>query len=192
MRKAGLTQATGRTGAVTLIQRFGRALNLNIHLHLLVLDGAYELTPEGPRFRAVSPPTAAELEALLGQIVGRIARHLERRGLVVRDAENSDLSSGPDEDTALEGLLGHSITYRIAVGPNEGRKAFALPTLAPALEAPGTDQPLAKHSGFSSTPALLPPANRATRWSGCAATSRARLQPPGGWRSPPRGWCATR
>jgi hypothetical protein len=149
VRKAGLRQATGRTGAVTLIQRFGSALNLNIHFHLLVLDGAYELTPERPRFRTVPAPTAAELEALLGRIVGRIARHLERRGLVVRDAENTYLSSGPDEDTALEGLLGHSITYRIAVGPNEGRKAFTLQTLAPALEAPAADQPVAKSSGFS-------------------------------------------
>jgi len=29
------------TGAVTLIQRFGSAANLNIHLHCLVLDGVY-------------------------------------------------------------------------------------------------------------------------------------------------------
>jgi len=40
----------------------------------LVLDGVYELAAAGPRFRRVSPPTAAELEALLGQIVTRIAR----------------------------------------------------------------------------------------------------------------------
>jgi hypothetical protein len=46
-------------------------------------------------------------------------------------------------------LLGHSITYRIAVGPNEGRKAFTLQTVAPALEAPSGEQRLAKHSGFS-------------------------------------------
>ena len=31
IKKAGLTHATGQTGAVTLIQRFGSALNLNIH-----------------------------------------------------------------------------------------------------------------------------------------------------------------
>ena len=29
------------TGVVTLIQRFGSAANLNIHLHCLVLDGVY-------------------------------------------------------------------------------------------------------------------------------------------------------
>jgi hypothetical protein len=96
----------------------------------------------------------AELEALLGQIVARIARHLERRGLLVRDAENSYLSAGPGGEAGLEALLGHSITYRIAVGPNEGRKAFTLQTLAPAPLAPALTAPvgqerLAKHSGFS-------------------------------------------
>ncbi|MCC7257564.1 MAG: transposase zinc-binding domain-containing protein, partial [Gammaproteobacteria bacterium] len=98
VKKTGLTQETGRTGAVTLIQRFGSALNLNIHFHLLVLDGVYELTAAGPRFRRAAPPTAAELEALLGQIVTRIARHLERRGLLMRDAEGSYLSAGPGEE----------------------------------------------------------------------------------------------
>jgi hypothetical protein len=29
------------TGAVALIQRFGRALDLNVHFHLLVVDGVY-------------------------------------------------------------------------------------------------------------------------------------------------------
>ncbi len=51
----------------------------------------------------------------------RIARHLERRGLLVRDLESSHLTRTPSEDAALEILQGHSITYRIAVGPHEGR-----------------------------------------------------------------------
>lgn len=114
-----------------------------------MLEGVYELTAAGPRFQRVAPPTSVELEALLSQIVTRIARHLERRGLVVRDAENSYLSAGPGEGSALEGLLGHSITYRIAVGANEGRKAFTLQTVAPTLEAPSGEQRLAQHSGFS-------------------------------------------
>ena len=40
--KAGLTRTTGATGAVTLVQRFGSALNLNVHFHMLFLDGAYQ------------------------------------------------------------------------------------------------------------------------------------------------------
>jgi len=39
---AGFQLKEGASGAVTLIQRFGSALNLlNIHLHLLFLDGVY-------------------------------------------------------------------------------------------------------------------------------------------------------
>jgi hypothetical protein len=46
-------------------------------------------------------------------------------------------------------LLGHSITYRIAVGPHEGRKAFTLQTL-PGVPMPERDHPwLAKAAGFS-------------------------------------------
>jgi hypothetical protein len=41
IRKAGLTRKSAATGAVILIQRFGSALNLNIHFHMLCLDGVY-------------------------------------------------------------------------------------------------------------------------------------------------------
>ena len=37
--QAGVTCSEAHTGAVTLIQRFGSAANLDIHLHCLVLDG---------------------------------------------------------------------------------------------------------------------------------------------------------
>jgi len=57
VKKAGYSQKTARTGAVTLIQRFGRsgapgALNLNIHFHMLFLDGVYVDRLDGSaRFR---------------------------------------------------------------------------------------------------------------------------------------------
>ena len=41
VRKAGYAHNMARTGAVTLIQRFGSALNLNIHFHMLFLGGIY-------------------------------------------------------------------------------------------------------------------------------------------------------
>ena len=44
IHQAGLTHAQAQTGAVTLIQRFGSAANLNIHLHCLMLDTVYRLT----------------------------------------------------------------------------------------------------------------------------------------------------
>ena len=40
--QAGVERARAQCGAVTLIQRFGSALNLNVHFHMLMLDGVYE------------------------------------------------------------------------------------------------------------------------------------------------------
>jgi hypothetical protein len=40
LETAGVTRSKGHTGAVTLIQRFGSALNLNIHFHMIFLDGS--------------------------------------------------------------------------------------------------------------------------------------------------------
>ncbi len=62
VKKAGHIHKSARTGAVTLVQRFGSALNLNIHFHMLFLDGVYTDRPSGPvRFRWVKVPTSAEL-----------------------------------------------------------------------------------------------------------------------------------
>ena len=43
--QAGLRADEADSGAVTLIQRFGSAANLNIHLHWLVLDGCTGAAP---------------------------------------------------------------------------------------------------------------------------------------------------
>ncbi len=148
IRKAGLTQASAQAGAVTLLQRFGGALNLNIHFHLLVLDGVYVRVKDRLEFRRVPPPRKAELDELLATITRRVGRHLQRRGWLTRDAQSSQLNLDR-EDTALDSLLGHSITYRIALGPRAGQKAFTLHSL-PGTLLPEPDKPfLAKTDGFS-------------------------------------------
>ena len=51
IKRAGFAVASGaKTGAVTLIQRFGSALNLNFHFHMLFLDGVYSFDRARPRF----------------------------------------------------------------------------------------------------------------------------------------------
>ena len=47
--QAGLKFEEAGSGAVTLIQRFGSADNLNIYLHCLVLDGVYKRGTDGAR-----------------------------------------------------------------------------------------------------------------------------------------------
>ena len=52
----------------------------------------------------------------------QIGRQMERKGLLARDG-GEQLSSQAGEEGAFADLQGHSITYRIALGPYKGRKA---------------------------------------------------------------------
>jgi hypothetical protein len=72
----------------------------------------------------VKAPTSAELTQLTHTIAQRVGRWLERQGLLERDAENSYLTGDAVDGGQMDQLLGHSITYRIAVGPHAGRKVF--------------------------------------------------------------------
>jgi hypothetical protein len=75
IKKAEFSRKTARTDAVTLIQRFGSALNLNAHFHMLFIDGVYIEHPDGSlRFRWVKAPTSAELSRLTQVLAHRIGR----------------------------------------------------------------------------------------------------------------------
>jgi len=105
-----------------------------------------------PVFRHVPAPTSVQLQVLVQQIAERVGRLLERRGLVERDMENAWLTTdGPGGP--LDDLIGHSITYRIAVGPRAGQKLFTLQTLSanaiPEAEQQGDHRGAVRAGGFS-------------------------------------------
>lgn len=84
---------------------------------MLVLDGAYATgsdAAQAPLFRRVPASTAAQFQRLQE----RIGRYLERQGLLVRDPEHDylQLDALDEESACMDSLLGHSITYRIAIG----------------------------------------------------------------------------
>jgi hypothetical protein len=117
-------------------------------LPLLFLDGVYVERPDGSvRFRWVKAPTSIEITQLADRIARRVARFLERHGLLERDAQHSYLAGESVESDPMNQLLGHSITYRIAVGPQQGRKVFTLQTL-PAWDDSFGDE-IGKVAGFS-------------------------------------------
>ncbi len=55
--------------------------------------------------------------------------HLEKQGLLTRDDENSYLTMYGLDDNVMNELQGRSTTYRIALGPQQGRKVFKLQTI---------------------------------------------------------------
>jgi ribosomal protein S27E len=152
VKKAGFTQETAKTGAVTIIQRFGSALNLNIHFHMLFLDGVYEVDSAGDigRFHAIDRPSPVAMQRVLLRISERIARLLEREGYLERDSEEGSLLLDGFDDDVIKELQGSSITYRIAVGRQRGKKVFTLKTLPAREETEELNgQALAKANGFS-------------------------------------------
>ena len=84
IKRAGLRAKFGaQTGALTLLQRFGwygipGALNLNFHMHVLYIDGAFN---KRVVFYPVKPPTKQDLDTVTHKIAQRVARYLEQAGL---------------------------------------------------------------------------------------------------------------
>ena len=56
----------GHPGSVTVIQRFGSTLNLNIHFHVLFADGSWSANVDGAvQFRSTSPPTLSDVSSVV-------------------------------------------------------------------------------------------------------------------------------
>ena len=72
-----------RCGSITATQRFGSALNLNIHFHILVPDGVFvRRSPRHrPHFVSVKP-TTEDVQLIVFKIARRVHRLLDRRGLL--------------------------------------------------------------------------------------------------------------
>jgi hypothetical protein len=127
---AGLKPDEGHGGAVTLIQRFGSAANLNIHLHCLVLDGVYRCGGDGvPTFVEAGAPSDDELHALLHTVIARLMKMLMRRDVLIQEMGQTwlaDPNADGDEARTLRPLQVAAITYRIAFGPRAGQKVLTL------------------------------------------------------------------
>ncbi|ECB7949511.1 IS91 family transposase [Salmonella enterica subsp. enterica serovar Berta] len=122
--QAGVDHASAQCGAVTLIQRFGSALNLNVHFHMLWLDGVYEDTTERPqrkpRLHRTRAPTSAQLTELAGTIAHRVCRHLSRRGWLEGEDESVFLSDSAGSDAGKVG--GFSLHAGVAAEAHESHK----------------------------------------------------------------------
>src|SRR5262249_1626217 len=79
----GVPRDKGHPGSVTFIHLFGSALQLNVHYHLLFLEGVYlDRTDQGrlPRFLQGEPPTDTDITAVIQKISRRVIRKLRRLG----------------------------------------------------------------------------------------------------------------
>jgi hypothetical protein len=122
-RRARVEQriAGGRSGAVAIIQRFGAALNVNVHTHALVLDGVFADDGTGTLvFHPALPPDSEALDELLATIARRIQRLLIRRGVWSEHVESTADDPWAEEAPGLAGLAAASVQGRLALGPRAG------------------------------------------------------------------------
>jgi hypothetical protein len=101
--KHGLDRKQGQPGSVTFIQRFGGSINLNLHFHLIFLEGVYvDRTEQGlkPRFVKVAPPTDTDIAEVVQKITRRVIRKLRQLGYLEAEIDTT-IATGYDLTTNL-------------------------------------------------------------------------------------------
>lgn len=117
----------GMAGAVVFMQRFGSGANLNVHLHIIAVDGTYtEKSTNRLKFYNAKAPTAETTESLAGDIARRINKHLVKKGYLEQSEDlmlvgnTEDLFSSANDDLHLPAQAA-SASHRIAFGQNAGK-----------------------------------------------------------------------
>jgi hypothetical protein len=156
--------ADGRGGAVAVIQRFGGALNLNPHIHALVLDGVFAKDPAGAlNFQPAARLTALDVAEVLATVEPRIKRLLDRRGLGEGDDNGSASDAWAEEAPVLAGLAAASVQGTLALGPHRGARLRRLGDPIEEGELPAQGGCHARANGFDLHAGLVVPAGQRDR-----------------------------
>ena len=118
-KKIGIKKSN--IGSITFIQRFGSALNLNIHFHTLVADGVF--SEEDHKFKRLPEPTQDELRALAEKIYQKVTKLIEKK--------YSDDQIEFLEENHLAHIAENSITHKAQYGDRKGNglKRYGLKNL---------------------------------------------------------------
>lgn len=123
---------------MTVVQRFGSALGLNVHLHSLVPDGVFfpDARTGKVGFARAPSPTTAEVEALVVRLAERCEAWLARHGFPGDDPDEEDAV-----DDTLSLLQAASVQGRVASTGRRvrrvqllGGRPFALPARCAACD----------------------------------------------------------
>jgi hypothetical protein len=114
-----------RAGGVTFIQRFGSALNTNVHFHTVMLDGVYSVVGPKPVFYQLPGPTEEEVAGTVEALATAVIDDLRKRKYLPDEGEIVDTPSWLDEvfrqSEQLAAAVGASTTMRIAFDERAGQ-----------------------------------------------------------------------
>jgi len=186
----GVPRDQVQPGSVTFIQRFGSAINVNLHFHCVFIEGVYlDRTAAGrkPRFVTVEPPSDADIATVLQKISHRVIRKLRRLGYLEASMD-ATVATGydplRDNEPELARTMAASVQQRIAFGERAGQHVRRIGSgFGDADEAPRLTGPrCARVHGFSLHANTQIPAHRRDqlerliRYTGRGAVSLERLQ----------------
>jgi hypothetical protein len=115
-----------QAGGVTFVQRFGSALNLNVHMHTIVMDGVFSVAGTTPVFFQLRGPSDEEVAdivaAVAHTVIGalRKGRYLPEEGVDIEHPAWLDEAFAESEQ--LSAVASASATMHIAFGERAGRK----------------------------------------------------------------------
>ena len=164
----GLPRGQVHPGSVTFIQRFGSALNLHVHYHLLFLEEVFlDRTDQGrtPRFLTSAPPSDADVADVVQHISRRVIRKLRRLGYL-ETGMDAAVATGydplRDHEPALARAMAASVQQRIACGERAGQQVRRIGSgFGSEGEAPRRTGPCcASVNGFSLHANTYVPAHR--------------------------------
>ncbi|MGB8294628.1 MAG: transposase zinc-binding domain-containing protein, partial [Polyangia bacterium] len=111
-RRARKRKLRGRmqTGSLTVVQRFGSSLNLNVHFHAIVMDGVYAEQPDGTMlFHPLPAPSDENIARMARAVCRKVTRYLGQ--LTGEDK---------DQQLTLDHLANASVQGLVATGPRRG------------------------------------------------------------------------
>jgi len=172
-REAGVKD--GRGGAVAIVQRFGGALNLNVHFHVLAVDGVFVKEGEAVRFHPSPSLDAADVDAVLVTVEAYVQRLLGGGEADASDDGGNTLDAWADDAPVLAGLAAASVEGRAALGPRAGARVRRRGEARATTDPPGLGPCHARRDGFDLHAGLCVPADQPDRLERIA---RYALRPP--------------
>jgi len=124
----GVPRDKVQPGSVTFIQRFGSAINLHVHYHVVFLEGVYlDRTAQGrtPRFLPGEPPTDTDIADVVQKSSRRVIRKLRQLGYLeagIDAAVATGYDPLVDDAPELARTMAASVQQRIAFGERAGQQ----------------------------------------------------------------------
>ena len=127
-RELGLAKTSlAHPAAVSVTQRFGGSLNLNLHDHVLAADGVFVQSEPGnkPVFRALPAPTQADIMQIAWTTCQKAVAYLRKKGKWI-DTDPGEADRLAQDEPLLSSCYAGSVAGTLILGESAGKRVIRL------------------------------------------------------------------